>query len=151
MTHGGLSQETWDALLQGIALNKYNLLLGAGASRDVLDHQGNNLPDGPTLAREISTNFSVPARPGEQSDLARMYRAARTRRTTTGLGFAEWIKRRFTRTQPPEWYQVIRAAPWRTIWTLNIDDAIEQALGDGVHPINYSEAIGSTRAGAMPR
>lgn len=150
VTHGGLPDATWTALLRGIALSKYNLLLGAGASRDVLDHEGERLPDGPSLAREISESFSIPARPHEQSDLARMYRAATTRTTATGLELSDWLRRRFTRTRPPEWYQVINAAPWQKIWTLNIDDAVEQALGTGVQPFNYSQAIGSTRAGAMP-
>jgi hypothetical protein len=149
MPHG-LDADVWEALLEGLVLRKYNLLLGAGASRDVLDRRGNALPSGLGMADELAADFALSATADEKKDLKRIYQAVAKRTSVKGRSRDEWVSDRFTRTQPPEWYDLIGAIGWQAAWTLNIDDAVERALEKKCRAINFTESTSDVRDGVLP-
>lgn len=146
----GLSADTWAAVIAGLALKKYQLLLGAGASRSVLDRAGNPLPAGLGMAAEIADVFALAASPSERSDLARLFRSAGRRKSKTGQTRDEWLEERFSKTRPPTWYQILGGISWRTIWTLNIDDAVERALKERVRGVHFAETDMGAGHGVIP-
>ncbi|MCK0115654.1 SIR2 family protein [Isoptericola sp. S6320L] len=122
-----LPDEAWTALLEGIVRRKYQLLLGAGFSRAVDDRLNRPLPTGSGLRDEIVNEFAIELETNESIDLSRAFEAAGRRTSLNGQTRNEWITYRFTQTRPPEWFAILETLPLQTIWTLNIDDSLEQS------------------------
>lgn len=148
--NGKIDAQVWNELMRGLVLKKYNLLFGAGASRDVKNRSGKKLPDGKGMAKLISEAFQLNLEENETGDLSRIYRVAQNRQSSSGLSLDEWLRQEFTRCQPPEWYNLIHFSPWRSLWTLNIDDALEMALGREVMSYNYTDVITDGEHGRLP-
>jgi hypothetical protein len=146
----GLHEDTWAAMITGLALKRYQLLLGAGVSRDVADRKGNRLPSGDGMAIEIADVFGLDVSPTERKDLSRLFRSAGRRATKSGKTRDEWLTERFSKTSPPAWYQVLGGVSWRTIWTLNIDDAVERALRERVRAVHFAETDMGIPDGVIP-
>lgn len=105
------------------ASGAYNLLLGAGMSFGTVDRSGRLLPTSSELAEELSTQFGVPYERGDL--LWRVYdRAVGAARAEVVY---EWLRSRFSGTTPPQWMEMYARFPWETVWTLNLDDAFENA------------------------
>lgn len=119
-----MSAEQWDSMMRAITESKYQLLLGAGAS---LDSQGplGRLPGGWDLAQEMATTFSLPGNP--RGNLRQVFSMARSRVTTDGQNVLAYMADRFVNCTAPSWYADLVAIPWRYIWSLNIDDSVENA------------------------
>ena len=115
----------WDSLMEGIVRKEYELLTGAGFSRDARDRRGRPLPLGDTLRDELMSAFSLPA-PADTSrapTLTQVYGLCQSRHSYPDKQTVfEWLNKRFSRTRPPQWYQLIRDMSFNTIWTLNIDE-----------------------------
>lgn len=148
--HGGLVDEVWNDLIQGLLTKKYQLLLGAGISLEVLDRGGRSLPGGSAMATEIVDEFQLVVSPREETDLGRVFRSAGSRTSHNGETRDEWLKRRFSLTKPPAWYSLLEAVSWKTIWTLNIDDAVEVSMGHKAKAIHFADNITDTRDGIYP-
>ncbi|TQM30087.1 hypothetical protein [Nocardia bhagyanarayanae] len=101
---------------------KYSLLLGAGASCDSTDSSGRNLPLAAGLTTEINDISGT-----RQSNLADAYDIAIERNPKL---LEEYFASRFTNCQPSPWMNKIRSCIWKRIWTLNVDDVVEQVYGD---------------------
>jgi len=147
---GGIEPAVWQRMLEGIALKRYELLLGAGISRDVRDRSHVTLPSGQGLANEMAAEFDLKVSDQEKNDLTRIFRAARRRPSRGGGSRDDWLLQRFTRTQPPSWYKILNSVSWRSIWTLNIDDAVERALGDNVRSFHFTDGLTRLRDGVIP-
>ena len=102
-----------DTLLRG----KYSLFLGAGVSLDSQDRYGNNLPSGDSLRRELVKLKDL--RP--TSSLARAYAQLNEGE------IAEILTQRFSNCTAGETSKQLVEFLWDRIYTLNIDDAIENA------------------------
>lgn len=130
----------WDSLMEGIVRKEYELLTGAGFSRDARDRRGRPLPLGDTLRDELMSAFSLPA-PADTSrapTLTQVYGLCQSRHSSPDKQTVfEWLNKRFSRTRPPQWYQLIRDMSFNTIWTLNIDDALNNALDSQVRTFHY--------------
>ncbi|WP_080983926.1 SIR2 family protein [Micrococcus luteus] len=121
----------WDDLFEGIFRRKYNFLLGAGMSGDVLDRQGEKLPLARGLRDDIVDAFDLPriAKDPEQGEsLARVYGAVEKRLTASGLSRSEWLEERFLETSPPSWFRTLGHLNAPRIWTFNIDDSLERGM-----------------------
>ncbi len=104
-----------------IALGSYQLLLGAGASLDSLDANGENLPRGNELALQLRRDFNL----SESADLPLSYE--RAVRKSSERGVFDYLKGRYTRCTPAAWYRDFVDIMWSRVWTLNIDDVVERA------------------------
>lgn len=130
----------WDRLMEGIVRKEYELLTGAGFSRDARDRKGRPLPLGDALRDELVEHFALP----ESTDSARkptltqVYALCQNRPSKSeNLDVTEWLRLRFSRTCPPNWYRLLQDISFNTIWTVNIDDALDISLGNRVRPFHY--------------
>ncbi|MER7636939.1 SIR2 family protein [Streptomyces sp. NPDC126522] len=119
-----MSDEQWDSMMRAITESKYQLLLGAGASLDSEGPMG-RLPGGWDLAQEMAQSFSLPGDP--RGNLRQVVSMARSRTTKDGQDVLTYFADRFSNCTAPPWYANLVSIPWRYIWSLNIDDSVENA------------------------
>src|SRR5208282_1346134 len=117
------------SIVEGIARGEYHLLLGAGSSIGGTGGDGRKIPDGKTLATQIAEDFGIDTE-GELIDLKTAYELAE-KRLANGAGRADYIRKRFSTCQP-SWQETLTSFRWWRIWTLNIDDVVEQSYS--LHP-----------------
>lgn len=117
-------------LARGIANGEYSLLVGAGATAGAEGGDGQPLPTGPGFRRELVQRFELGAS-AEQAPLQRVFAAAAKKGPEA---LAELLVARFTRTTPT-WQRRLAELPWHRVWTLNIDDILEQVFSDHDMPI----------------
>jgi len=126
-----LGSEQRERLVEALLLGKCHLLLGAGASADSLAQAGDrNLPSGNGLRELLIGSFpelELDIESSLQSVFADVY--DERRREVEAL-----LRRQFVGTRPATWVQSIFGLRWKTIWTLNIDDVLEQAFNTSLHP-----------------
>jgi len=120
-----LGDDDYQAMMRGIARGKYQALLGAGASATSRDSTGAKLPGGAALRDDMITEFSLPA--DSSPTLKRVYHLAKSRTSRSNESVGEYLRRRFTNTQPAEWHKLFLKLQWKQLWTLNIDDCLEVA------------------------
>lgn len=111
------------ALRRATLNGDYNLLLGAGASRDSLGPEGKPLPTSQQLIQELVQTFDIPVESGDL--LWRVYD-----RAVNSVGESEvyrWMRKRFWHVRPPDWMDIYARMPWSAVWTLNVDDTYESA------------------------
>ena len=121
-----LDDGQWRALLRGLALGEYSLVLGAGASLGSVNAAGNGLPSGNGLRDRLLDHYKIPG-VRDQSlrqvyDLANQVAAAQG-----GLAPKDLIGPWFSGCSVPDWYGDLVTVPWRVIWNLNIDDILISA------------------------
>jgi hypothetical protein len=112
-----LSRDVLQQVKDTLLLGKYSLFLGAGASRDSQDSKGVDLPLGDSLRRELVTLKGLKS----NSSLARAYSQL------TESEVADKLTNRFSNCSPGETAKTIREFHWSRIYTLNIDDSLENA------------------------
>ena len=119
-------QPTDDDLLktiaEGVHRREYSLLLGAGASIGSIGGDNQPLPSGPQLRDTLVRDFRI-NNEDHQIDLSRAYAAAKRKNAHL---LEQFIRQRFTRCTP-DWHHILTEFDWHRIWTLNIDDTVEQA------------------------
>lgn len=121
-----LSDDNWTAMLRGLVAGQYHLLLGAGASMTSANRAGEHLPSGAQMIQRLVDEFELPTDPTTVS-LPRAYEAAQGRATKAGSTLLQYLEDAFTGCAPADWYEVVCTTRWRAIWTLNIDDVVENA------------------------
>lgn len=119
-----------DPLVEGLARGDYHLLLGAGASVDAADRHGKGLPTGRELTAELLKAFGLPE---EDVSLQMAYEAVENQASGTGVTREQFLIDRFTQCDP-SWHKAIADIRWNRIWTLNIDDVVEQAYASNSSP-----------------
>lgn len=125
----------WDRLGAGLFAGRYNLLLGAGVSLDSssrsLDplHRG-HLPSAGKLRNDLA---SLVPKVREGSSLNRVYRSLSNEQ------IEQHITARFSNCLPGDTVKAIARFRWRRIFTLNVDDAIENAYG--ASPIKVQKPV----------
>jgi hypothetical protein len=125
MTTTILTSDQMESLAEGIVRGQYNLLLGAGASMDAQAADGTFLPSANGLKEELIKAFRIPADSSEVS-LSTIYEEADFFRTDDGENLTSYLERRFSKCVPARWHRILPTMNWNRIWTLNIDDVLEQ-------------------------
>ena len=114
-----LSDEQWDRMGDGIKAGRYNLLLGAGVSRDSCNATtGIGYPTGTGLAAEFAA-----AIPGMRADAS----LSRLRKAMKPEQVRPLITERFTPSTPGPTVKALAGFRWKRVFTLNVDDALESA------------------------
>ena len=122
--------ELLDKLAEGLAQREYSLLLGAGASIGAKGGNGSPLPTGTGLRDKLVSEFKIDVgneAPSLQQVYANLHRNQLEALTNYLL---DW----FTKCQP-NWQHLLAEFSWQRIWTLNIDDVLEQAFKRESRPL----------------
>ena len=121
-----IKQEDWQALLEGMVRHEYHLLVGAGINTDCTGGDGKPIPNSNVLANQLITDFGLKT-DGEDVDLKRAYENIEELRDQHGRNRSKYFKARFSDCTP-SWQGSIFNLSWRRIWTLNVDDVLENAF-----------------------
>ena len=121
-----IAQEDWEALLEGMVRRQYHLLVGAGINTDCISGDGKPIPNANVLANQLITDFGLKTG-GEDVDLKRAYENIEDLRDQHGRNRIQYFKARFSNCTP-NWQGLIFNLGWRRIWTLNVDDVLENAF-----------------------
>lgn len=125
-----ITQEDWQALLEGMVGHEYHLLVGAGINTGCTGGDGKPIPNSNTLANQLITDFGLETQ-GEDVGLKRAYENIEGLRAQQGRNRDQYFKDRFSNCTP-SWQSSIFNLGWRRIWTLNVDDVLENAFDEYV-------------------
>lgn len=121
-----LDDDEWSALLEGLALAEYSLVLGAGASLGATNGLGTSLLSGAGLRDKLLEHYGIPG--GQDRGLRQVYDLAQQiSATQSDVAPKDLIAPWFSGCKVPEWYGKLVTLPWRVIWNLNIDDVLANA------------------------
>lgn len=121
-----LDDAQWTAVLEGLALAEYSLVLGAGASLGAVNGHGKQLPTGVGLRDELVEHYSIPG--GKGQGLRQIYDLSQQLATSQStVAPKDLIAPWFSDCSVPDWYGNLVTIPWRVIWNLNIDDVLAGA------------------------
>jgi len=109
-------QNTLDSIGSSLKAGHFNLLLGAGVSRDSKTSNG-PLPSGDAFRQDLCRLKGA----RDNSPLQRVYA------TLTPAEIQEHVVKRFRNCQPGPSVTKLTQFIWRKIFTFNIDDALERA------------------------
>jgi len=121
-----IAQEDWESLLEGMVRHQYHLLVGAGINTDCTGGDRRPIPNANVLANQLITDFGLQTY-GEDVDLKRAYENIEELRDQQGRNRTQYFKARFSNCTP-SWQGLIFHLGWRRIWTLNVDDVLENAF-----------------------
>ena len=119
-----------EQIAQGLAYGEYSLLLGAGASFGALGGNGKPLPLGSGLRDLLIEEFAIDTE-GESFSLSQIYGYLRT----YDKGRAHSLLKEWFSNCRPSWQHLLAEFHWKRIWTLNIDDVIENSFRAAGRPL----------------
>jgi tetratricopeptide (TPR) repeat protein len=111
-------------LQQALETGTAILFVGAGMGHNMIDEEGNTIPDGAKLAERIADYFSVPV--DDKYDLERIsqYVVAMKKGKSELISF---VKSCLSIVYPDEFMSWIPTIRWKAIFTTNYDNCIEKA------------------------
>jgi hypothetical protein len=125
MSLDNLRADDLAAVARGVAREEYQLLLGAGCSIGAEGGDGRPLPGANDLTVQILKDFNLNPH-GDTVDLRTAYELIEPLFDGHGWGRQAYFRHRFSGCTP-SWHDCILGMRWKRIWTLNVDDVIEQA------------------------
>ncbi len=128
MTLGGLrgafNEHELAVVRNAARRGRYQLLLGAGASKGAKNRSGAAVPDGKSLVRLLATQY--PDAPiDESTTLPRAYQRSVTASSESDVW--HFLKSRLSGCSHEPWFADLAGLPWKRIWSLNVDDAFENS------------------------
>ena len=99
------------------------LFIGAGIGAHLSDRDGNQAPDGISLAKELAEYFSIDT--GGVFDLAKVSEIIEIRKGRKELEV--FLKKRLSNLEPDENLRFLFSFRWKAIFTTNYDNGIERA------------------------
>ena len=130
-----LSHELIDSFKSSLFAGQYNLLLGSGISLDSLDKNGKNLKSASDLTKQLCEIKGVDI----NTPLSRVSLLLDADETE------KHITKQYLGCRPGETVGRVTSFVWKTVFTFNVDDALEAAYETATHPkqkiesINYNE------------
>lgn len=122
-----LSETEQKYLFEGLYQNKYNLILGAGASADSLNIEKGNIPVGAKLASLINNVYELGYSPDNLPSLDILFNSAINERTKKYPRFRDFVNSTFTCSNYSTFYNKLLQIRWNYIWNLNVDNCLETA------------------------
>lgn len=119
-----ISESTAEQLVRGVAGGEYQLLTGAGFNAHTLGGDNKPLPLGKRLSKDISADLHLDLDDVEAEDLKISFAEAKD---VDAARLRAYLRGRLTNTKP-KWQSVVLKLSWLRIWTLNIDDVMEQVF-----------------------
>lgn len=116
-------------LLNRIKRGQVVLFLGAGVSVGSTNRKGKSPPMAAELAAELSSESGIPFHADD--DLSTV--ASNAQRRLGEHAYWSFLKERYQNCRPSQSLKVLANYPWRRIYTLNIDDALEVAFRDSIY------------------
>jgi TolA-binding protein len=113
------------ALTESIKNGRVVLFLGAGASMEAVDHEGNASPSGPKLAEMLHEKFL--GAPASSPDL--MLTADIAAQKAGASVVSEFIRTTLSKLTPSSAHMALPQFRWHTIATTNYDTLVEDAYG----------------------
>lgn len=139
--------EVIDKVAEGLAHTEYSLLLGAGASVGAVGGNGVPLPTGTQLCSALVKDFDIDTG-GEPLSLSDAYSYLQRH---NGQGVSTYLRDWFSGCQP-SWQDLLCEFNWKRLWTLNIDDVVEQAfsrVGRPIEALSWNERFSSGKFDAV--
>jgi hypothetical protein len=112
-------------IVKALAENAVNLLLGAGGSYGAFGGDGHELKGAGDLAAELNSKFNLGLDDVESKNLSLVYADLESSEATK-VSLNAFFRRKFTNCRP-SWQSLLHRFQWKRIWTLNIDDVIENS------------------------
>lgn len=112
-------------LIKALSENAVNLLLGAGGSYGTLGGDNSELRGAGDLANELNDKFHLGLDTSESTNLALVYADLESSEATKHP-LNIYLRKKFTNCKPT-WQGLLHKFHWKRIWTLNIDDIIENS------------------------
>lgn len=136
-------QAYFDHLLSQFARRRPLLFTGAGFSYDLRDKQGNTLPLGWQLTKEIWDLVFPGQDMPDNTKLRDVYQVALQQRARD-LG--ELLERRLSvgTVNIPDYYENYFGVPWARVYTLNVDDLEEALWASKAMPFDIESKSGTT-------
>ena len=120
--------EPLERLREAVATGGAVCLLGAGFSIAASDQKGDPIPGSSDLVEELKQAVGIEQDdPASLTDIADFCEESSELQRTLRL----ILVNRLTLTRPSAEQQVILGSPWRSIFTTNFDDVVEQSLARG--------------------
>lgn len=121
----GVARADAGRMVEAFYEGQYQLLCGAGISLGAPGGDGQPLELAKATAREMALALSLAdLEDHEREDLAFVYEEAKAKSETK---LRQFLTRRYIECQPT-WQQKILTLHWQRLWTLNIDDILENAF-----------------------
>jgi hypothetical protein len=125
-----IDSTTWNSICAAVARGRYSVLLGAGASADaqLAPPSLDKVPGPTTLTDMLRRDFKLP-KSSRELDLKRAFALASRdgRISDNGQLIDQYMTTIFKGCSPPDWYEQFVRLRWNRIWTLNIDDVVENS------------------------
>lgn len=112
-----------DRVLQDAFAGNALLFVGAGASREATNTNGENLPTARSLANSMCTDLNLPQDKYPLSTVAQQYRKKKGAHK-----LLDYLKHELTVNRCPPKLNSLLQIPWRRIYTTNYDDLLEFCL-----------------------
>lgn len=126
-----LSSDDLESFRLGLFSGQYNLLLGSGVSLDSRDRNGLELKSTTALTKELCTYKGVP----ENTTLSRVSLLLDSSETD------KYLTQPYVGCRPGETVKRLTSYVWKTVFTFNIDDALENAYDSVERPKQKIESL----------
>lgn len=110
-------------LRQALETGECVLFVGAGVGSHLLDSEGEPIPDGSGLSRELAKRFGIDT--ATPNDLRRIATVVELRKGRAEL--EAFLKQRLAKVTPDDTFLWLASRRWRAIFTTNYDNGIQRA------------------------
>lgn len=116
------------------------LFIGAGIGCDMTGPDGNPVPDGVSLAKELANHFKIDT---DSDDLSKVSQIISLRRPRDELD--DYLRKRFANVEPGDHVKWLTTNRWKAIYTTNYDFGIERAYEHDTSPLQTPVSISATQ------
>ena len=116
------------------------LFIGAGIGYDMTGSDGNHVPDGVALAKELASHFKIDTDSDDLSKVSQIISLRRSRDELDG-----YLRKRFANVEPGDHVKWLITNRWKAIYTTNYDFGIERAYEHNPSPLQTPISISATQ------